>query len=118
MASRGTDAQTTAGDCFDEAKQMLLKHDRISSINSTEDAIIGCFSNEKGYDGFLAVNFSDPAKKRNNEMSIDFAYAKKLVVYSKNNNTGLMEKSIVKLENGNYKTTIGYGDAEFIIPIA
>ena len=118
LASRGTDAQTTAGDCFEEAKQMLLKHDRISSINSTEDAIIGCFSNEKGYDGFLAVNFSDPAKKRNNEMSIDFAHAKKLVVYSKNKDTGLMEKSIVKLENGNYKTTIGYGDAEFIIPIA
>ena len=72
--------------------------------------IIGSFRDKKGYDGFMMVNYTDPAKNIDNEIEVTFKDAKKAVGYIEG------KKNVVDLSGGKYKTTLKPGEGQFIIP--
>lgn len=113
MKSVGTEASTTAGkNNFSNAKNWIKQHDGIKAIKTSEDAIVGVFRDENGYDGFLLVNFSDPLYNCTNDVTIQFRGATKAVVYVKG------QQQIVNLTDGVYTATLEPGEGQFIIPLA
>ena len=113
MKSIGSDAQTTAGkNNFASAKNWIKQHDGIKSISSTEDAIVGVFKDDKGYDGFMLVNFADPLHDRTNDVTIQFRGATRAMVCAKG------EQQIVDLTDGAYVVTLEPGEGQFIIPLS
>ncbi len=83
---------------------------RIKKVSNKQDLIIGSFRDKKGYDGFMMVNYTDPAKNIDNEIEVTFKDAKKAVVYIEG------KKNVVDLSGGKYKTTLKPGEGQFIIP--
>lgn len=61
----------------------LTEHDRIASVSTTGDAIIGAFKDKEGRDGFLLSNITDPADNTKAAVTVKFNDAKKVVVYKK-----------------------------------
>ena len=112
MKSVGKEATTTAGkNCFPNAKNWLRSHDGIKSFTSTEDAILGVFKDENGYDGFMLVNFSDPFYNKENTVTLELRGATRAVVYIQG------ESQIVDLSDGTYTATLQPGEGHFIIPL-
>lgn len=113
MKCVGSEASTTAGkNSFSNAKNWIKKHDGIKSINSTEDTIIGVFKDDKGYDGFLLVNFSDPLYDCDDTVTLELRGATRVVTYIEG------QQKIVDLTDGSYSVTLAPGEAQFIIPLA
>ena len=83
---------------------------RISNISSTQDAIVGCLKDSKGYDGFMLVNATDPADDTETEVTVTFCDATKAIVYIKG------EETEIELVDGTYKTTLATGEGVFVIP--
>ena len=113
MKSVGSDAQTTAGvNNFTTAKNWVRKHDGIKKFSSTEDAVMGIFKDENGYDGFMLVNFADTYYDRENTVTIEFRGATRAMIYIKG------EPQMVDLTDGTYTVTLQPGEGQFIIPLS
>ena len=113
MKSAGSDAQTTAGVYnFTTAKNWVRKHDGIKKFSSTEDAIMGVFKDENGYDGFMLVNFADTYFDRENTVTVEFRGATRAMVYIGG------EPQMVDLTDGTYTVTLAPGEGQFIIPLS
>lgn len=108
--TEGTDTEI----CLQNAIGVLPQHERIKSVESNRDLLIGCFKDENNYDGFLVVNFDDtvPYNQLKNNVTIEFAHAKQAVVYVHG------EEQVVELKSNTYTCTLLPGEAFFIIPIA
>lgn len=112
MKSIGSDAATTAGrNCFPKAKNFVKSHDGIKSFTSTEDALLGLFTDENGYDGFMLVNFADTVSNRENTVTLELRGATRAVVYIGG------EAQMVDLVDGTYTVTLKPGEGQFIIPL-
>lgn len=113
LKSVGSDAQTTAGrNCFPMVKNWVKKHDGIKKFSSTEDAIMGVFKDENGYDGFMLVNFADPAYDRENTVTLQFRGATRAMIYIKG------QPQMIDLTDGTYTVTLEPGEGQFIIPLS
>lgn len=113
MKCVGSDASTSAGENnFRNAKNWTKHHDGIKSLKATEDAILGLFQDENGYDGFLLVNFADPGYDRTNDVTLELRGATRALVYAQGQN------QIVDLTDGVYSVTLQPGEGQFIIPLA
>ncbi len=87
-------------------------HPRINDYSVTQDTIVGCFKDGENRDGFMFVNYADPAKKLSDTVSVKFNNANKLLIYE------LGEKKIVDVPaNGVYTFTLSAGAGQFIIPL-
>ena len=112
MKSIGSDAQTSAGkNCFLHVENWMRKHDGIKKFSSTEDAIMGVFKDENGYDGFMLVNFADTMYDRENTVNIQFRGASRAMIYIGG------EPQMVDLVDGTYTVTLAPGEGQFIIPL-
>lgn len=113
MKSIGSEAATSAGiNCFMEAKNFMRRHDGIKKFSSTEDAILGVFTDENGYDGFMLVNFADTYHDRENTVTLELRGATRAVVYIQG------QQQIVDLVDGTYTVTLEPGEGQFIIPLS
>ena len=113
MKSIGSDAQTSAGvNNFLAAKNWIKKHDGIKKFSSTEDALLGVFKDENGYDGFMLVNFADTYYDRENTVNIQFRGASRAMIYIGG------EPQMVDLVDGTYTVTLAPGEGQFIIPLS
>ena len=113
MKSIGSEATTSAGvNNFLTAKNWLRKHDGIKKFTSTEDAILGVFTDENGYDGFMLVNFADTYYDRENTVTLELRGATRAMVYIAG------QPQMVELENGTYTVTLAPGEGQFIIPLS
>ena len=83
---------------------------RINSFTATEDTIMGCLKDSKGYDGFMLVNATDPEDKYTSKVSIIFKDAQKAIVYVAG------EVQEVELTNGAYTAELAPGAGVFVIP--
>ena len=107
----GSNSYTTAA--LNNAPGKLAQHDRISSISSTKDLLVGCFEDANNYDGFLLVNFDETlgGNTATNTVSVNFNKAYTAVAYVKG------ERQVVTLENGVYTCELKPGEAVFVIPV-
>lgn len=89
----------------------LTEHDRIASVSTTGDAIIGAFKDKEGRDGFLLSNITDPADNTKAAVTVKFNDAKKVVVYKKGRTL------VCPLSKGKATFELGSGEGWFVIPV-
>ena len=82
----------------------------IASVTATNDTIIGCLKDSKGYDGFMLVNATDPSDRLSSQVTVTFKDAQKAIVYVEG------VKGEVELTDGKYTVTLAPGAGVFVIP--
>ena len=86
----------------------------LSSVASTDDAIVGCFTKDT-LNGYMVVNFNDPAAVTgDNTVTLNFAGCTRARVYA--NVNGELTSQLVDLTNGVYTAILAPGSACFVIP--
>ena len=86
------------------------EHETLTKFKSSDDAFCGLFKDKDGNDGFMFVNYTDPALKVENTLELKFnGYSRAVVI--KNG-----AKEIVKLNGGNCELTLLAGEGAFVIP--
>jgi hypothetical protein len=88
----------------------ITSHKRIRSLNADEHTLIGVFKNENNVDGFMVVNYNDPALAQENTVTIRFNEAKHAIIYHQG------ERHIVNLNRGVLNLDLEAGDYAFVIP--
>ncbi|MBR1967783.1 MAG: hypothetical protein IKA11_00100 [Clostridia bacterium] len=108
LTVRGT--KNNSVDDFSDLSYSLTSYEGINSYTATENAIIGCFKDNEGNNGYMITNYSNPIDLKDSDVDIDFGSATRAWVYANG------ECKAVKLEGGHYKATIGGGNGYFVIP--
>lgn len=96
---------------FEMLNYCLDGHDRIKDWSVTNDTVLGAFHDAEGRDGFMIVNYSDPAKGQNDDVTITFNDARALLMYRYG------QKIVVPIENGQYTFKLEPGEGRFVIPL-
>lgn len=107
-------AVIASGSCanFTNCTNMETAYGSLQSVTSTEEAIVGCFENANGEEGYLAVNFTDPQNAQSNAVTLTFSSAvKKAYVYI----DGVQTE--VEVENGVLTLQLEAGEGQFVIPL-
>ena len=110
MTVNGENSAKT-NDNFIALENTLEGHERIESITASEDLLSGFFKDADGFDGFMLVNFTDPASKKSNDVSVTFREADKAIEYVGG------RPNTVTLENGKYERRLAPGEGIFVIPV-
>ncbi len=84
---------------------------RIKHVSASEETIIGCQKDEQGYDGFVVVNVTDPAKEMKDNVRIQFVEATSALCYIHG------EEQLLPLHGGVFEYTLEAGQGIFVIPI-
>lgn len=96
---------------FEMLEHPLESHPRIKSFNSDEDTLIGVMKDGEGRDGFMVVNYSDPATDKIDKVTLKFNDANALLMYRYG------KKMVVPLsEDGEYEFILEPGEGRFVIP--
>ena len=96
---------------FLSCNDSIKKYGALSKVESEQDTIVGCFENEDGYQGFMAVNFTDPTLKKTDTVTLTFGGGvNKAIVYTAG------EPQTVELENGKCTFTLAAGEGNFVVP--
>ena len=94
------------------AKYVMTSHPRIEKYTAEQDTLIGVFKDKAGKeDGFMVVNFTDPAKNLSNKIEITFKDTNYAAVVVDG------ELTTIKLNNGVLKLNLDGGDGAFVIPL-
>jgi hypothetical protein len=94
------------------AKYVMTSHPRIEKYTAEQDTLIGVFKDKAGKeDGFMVVNFTDPAKNLSNKIEITFKDTNYAAVVVDG------ELTTIKLNNGVLKLNLDSGDGAFVIPL-
>lgn len=111
MTTEGTDTEYHTND-FGALAGVLQRHSRVKSFTSTEDALLGCFTDAKGYQGFMLTPYVETTHNRTTTAKIRFDKADKALVYTRG------QQSVETLTDGELSLQIAAGDGAFIIPYA
>lgn len=87
------------------------KNERIKEVSVSEETIIGCLKDGKGFDGYMIVNSTEPSAKKNDKVTVSFYKASKALAYING------EEKTITLKDGSYTFNIGAGKGVFVIPI-
>jgi len=87
------------------------KNKRVKSAEVSEETIIGCLKDSKGYDGYMIVNATEPSENKTDKVTIAFYKATKALAYING------EEKTVNLKDGSYTFELGAGEGVFVIPI-
>lgn len=111
IASIGTSNLTGENANFASCEKMEKSYGILDSVESTQDTIVGCFENKDGYQGFMAVNFTDPNLKKQDDVTLHFnSSIKKVKIYVGG------EEQEVGIENGVLTVDLSAGEGKFIVP--
>lgn len=86
-------------------------HDRIKDWSVTNDTVLGAFKDGEGRDGFMIVNYSDPAKGEMDDVTVTFNDARALLMYRYG------QKIVVPIADGQYTFKLEPGEGRFVIPL-
>lgn len=87
----------------------LVMHDESVQVTSSHDALVGCFEKE-GQKGYMVVNYTDPMRQHQNDVTMKFDGATSACVYQNG------EVKTVALNQNVLSLTLKHGDAAFVIP--
>ncbi len=104
-------------EAFDYVADMVLtniSNGALNSYNSTDDAIIGCFTGES-LNGYMVVNFNDPiAVTSTNTVTLSFEDCTRARVYTCTD--GALVSEVIDLTDGACTLTLAPGSGCFVIP--
>lgn len=95
---------------LDNSKNIIDSTETFKGITSMEDAFTGIFKDKEGREGYMVVNFTDPAMNRKNEVTLNIE-GKKSAIVVKNG-----KESIQKISKGKLKLKMEPGEGFFVIP--
>lgn len=87
------------------------ENERVKEVTVSEETIIGCLKDKKGYDGYMIVNSTEPSDNKTDEVKISFYKATKALAYING------EEQTIMLKDGSYTFKLGAGEGVFVIPI-
>lgn len=93
-----------------EGSENLISAKNMSGITSTEDSFAGIFEDKDGREGYLVVNFTDPAKKRKNKVTLTLKNATRAIVVKEG------KEEVKKVGSGKLELELDEGDGVFVIP--
>ncbi len=106
--------------------ELFRNNSKVTTVESTEylknaicsqDTLIGVLENEKGFDAYVAVNYTHPSEQNlNDEISLDFSGCRELLVYI-NGEEMLLTRDSEQFKNGIFTATLAPGEGLFIIPL-
>lgn len=82
----------------------------LTGLRGQYDCISGIFEKD-GQDGYMVVNYANPASNRSNTITMEFAGCKDVVIYRE----GIAET--MPLVDGEVKIMPGCGEGVFVIPV-
>ena len=95
---------------LENSGNLISDNKTLKNFESTEDAFAGVFEDKDGRQGFMVVNFTDPALNRNNTVTLTLEDAKNAIVVK----NGV--KSVEKVKKGKLVLEMSAGDGIFVIP--
>ena len=111
MPIYGVNNKEKKNENFDGLNHSLVKIDILSKVTASEDTLIGQFKDEKGNNGLVVTNFSDPYYKRSDKVILQFEKARKARVFDKG------QYKDYSIENNALELTLEPGNGVFIIVI-
>ncbi len=98
--------------------QLITSHDRINSVSTEYDLLVGTFKDGDNNDGFLITTYTDPYYEIDNTVSVKFNNATKALVY-KNGKlvTNQGKTNCYMLTDGVLEMTLNEGDYLFVVPV-
>lgn len=84
--------------------------DTLSKVEGTADGLVGVFKDKDGRDGYMVVNFTDPARKISNTMSLSVTGVHNAIVVK----NGV--KTTVPVKDGKIIVALEAGEGCFVIP--
>ena len=112
MTKVGRENAMGENDNFEYVSSYVMKsHPRIERYTAEQDTLIGVFKDKQGEDGFMVVNFTDPAKNLSDMVELTFKDTAYAVVIIDG------QLTTIKLNNGVLKLKLDSGDGAFVIPL-
>jgi hypothetical protein len=111
MTFLGTNNTKGKNKAFEMLKETIASHERIKSFTSTEDVLMGAYKDGDGRDGFMICNYTVPAYRTKNTISVEFKDAD-AVIYYREGKYNLME-----IEDGKFEIELDAGEGVFAIPV-
>ncbi len=96
---------------FMYSTKALVESDRIESVKTEQDTLIGVFKDKDGNDGFMVVNFTEPSLDNTNKVTIKFKDCTKVAIWIDG------EQSVYSVTDGTFVFTQSSGDGYFVVPI-
>lgn len=82
----------------------------LKKVSGTEDVLVGVFEDKDGREGFMAVNFTDPGRKLDNEVTLKLNGVSNAIVVLNG------EKTVMPVKRGELKLSLKSGEGCFVIP--
>ena len=111
MTILGSKNTTGKNKAYELLKENIALHERIASVSAEQDTIIGTYKDGDGRDGFMIVNYSVPAYRTKDKVSIAFKYADAVIYYREG------EHNLVELQDGKFEIELDAGEGIFAIPV-
>ena len=108
----GSENEVGANIGFEAMKAPLASLSCADSVSATQDTVIGQFKDKDNNDGLLIANYSDPAARLSDTVSLEFKDADRALVYRNG------ERSVYVLKNGVLNLELAAGEGVFVIPVA
>lgn len=89
----------------------ISSHDRIESVRTQQDTLIGVFKDGEGRDGFMVVNFTEPSKNLDNKVELKFKNCTRALVVKNG------REEVIDCKNGQLTFTQKAGEGYFVIPL-
>lgn len=101
-----------------ELQYSLDSHERIESIDTEYDLLVGTFKDAEDNDGFLFTSYTDPYYMKDNEIKVTFNdTSKALIYYNGELLTNDEDNTCYLLKDGVLEYDLEAGDYLFVIPI-
>lgn len=98
-------------DTFSEVEGLTTDETGVlQGVESRYDAVVGCFKKDK-QDGYMAVNYTNPALKQTNSIMMNFKGCTQALVYTEEGT-----KQVNLTEDGELRLVLESGQAAFVIP--
>ncbi|MBQ9482085.1 MAG: hypothetical protein IJU84_07980 [Clostridia bacterium] len=95
---------------LEASENLITSTETLKKLDSTEDAFAGVFKDKDGREGYMVVNFTDPALNISNTVNMTFGKASNAVVVK----NGV--KETVKVKGNKLSLELKPGDGAFVIP--
>ncbi len=93
-----------------KSENLITADKTVKSYESSDDSFMGVFEDKDGRRGYMVVNFTDPAKNLDNQVTLTFKGAKSAIVVKNG------EKTVEKLRGGKLTLDMKAGEGHFVIP--
>lgn len=103
--------ENTKNKLYNMMEHPLESIDRIRSVKSDQDVIIGAFKDNADNDAFMVVNFSDPGENKACTAEIEMKGVSSAVVYMNG------ERNVAEAKGGKLTLEMEAGNGAFIIPL-